>query len=737
MNHMIIVSAFLEFVKEDMAETIYKIITKLEGSQSANVDLNKLAVAAGATGAALGVMSKAALDAANDLDTSFNALGTLLEDPEREIKEFDAALSELSDELKNTVSINKLAAESYDVVSAGFTDAADAAEVLKASQKLALVGQGDLKNAADGLTTTLNAMSGTLGENATVQEKSTRVASVFAETIRLGKTNIDALGPAIAQVAPLANNLDISIETLGASFATLTANGTKTAQSATQLRALFQALTVQSEQSKKVSAELGLTFNEQSIRADGLSQTLKNIANATNGNTDALARLLGSSEAVNGFITLSKNNFESLDAAITATGDSAVQSGEKLNGAYDRLADSRVVRAEAALNKLNDTMIKIGQGVAIAIEPAINALSFLIDTFDALPEPLQVAVGVIAALTAGALSLGAALVAVSVAINQVTAAGLLTFLKTAVASMLTATVTAKGVAASMLALKVAILPVIASVAALTVGILAVNKAWSNYNDLVKTTAKRSEQLKTESLVNDLEKLNDRLNKTGKAIPDKEFDIYVKEAKAAANETNQLGKFVEVLERKQAAAKKGIDDTTKANIANAESELQKAQALQNVTVETERASAAIREKTEAELRALEVQIANGQAAANDTVANITNTATVTNNAEAPIANGDSIATQIETLNTLTEGIKGSTENIAQNVFTSIENQGRIVVATEGILNESRNQTAKLSDLQSGLQDLRNIVVQGNNNTVRAINRLPRAIAASIPRPSNID
>ena len=66
-------------------------------------------------------------------------------------------LKEVSKELKGNASVAELAAAAYDVASAGFTDAADAAKVLKAASLGATGGFSDINTVGDAATSVLNA----------------------------------------------------------------------------------------------------------------------------------------------------------------------------------------------------------------------------------------------------------------------------------------------------------------------------------------------------------------------------------------------------------------------------------------------------------------------------------------------------------------------------------------------------------------------------------------------------
>ena len=66
-------------------------------------------------------------------------------------------LLELSVNLEGAYSQTELLAASYDVASAGFTEAADAATILEASAKGAVGGMSDLGTVSDAVTSVINA----------------------------------------------------------------------------------------------------------------------------------------------------------------------------------------------------------------------------------------------------------------------------------------------------------------------------------------------------------------------------------------------------------------------------------------------------------------------------------------------------------------------------------------------------------------------------------------------------
>ena len=71
-------------------------------------------------------------------------------------------------------------------------------------------------------------------------EEAGTVSDQLFTTVRLGKTTFGELGASIAQVAPIAAAYGISIDQVLGAVASLTKQGTPTAQAMTQIRAAIQ-----------------------------------------------------------------------------------------------------------------------------------------------------------------------------------------------------------------------------------------------------------------------------------------------------------------------------------------------------------------------------------------------------------------------------------------------------------------------------------------------------------------
>ena len=199
-------------------------------------------------------------------------------------------LLSLSVNLEGAYSQTELLAASYDVASAGFTNAADAAEVLEASAKGAVGGMSDLGTVSDAVTSVLNAF----GKDA---KESTKIVDGFIQTQNDGKIIVAQYARQIGRIAPTASAAGISIDELNAAIATITAQGVPVEQTFTGLNQAIVSILKPTGEAEKIAKKLGISFNAAALESKGFEGILAEIA-ASGATTDQLAKLFGSVEAM-------------------------------------------------------------------------------------------------------------------------------------------------------------------------------------------------------------------------------------------------------------------------------------------------------------------------------------------------------------------------------------------------------------------------------------------------------
>ena len=254
--------------------------------------------------------------------------------------DLEGKLRSLSTELNNNISTVDLLKASYDVASSGFANAADATDVLRAAALGATGGFSDINTVADATTSVLNAY-GLAASNAT------KLVDGFIQTQNDGKIIIGQYAQEIGRVAPVAAAAGVSIEELNAAVSVATAQGVPVGSTFAGLRQAITSILKPTSEAAELAGSLGLSFNAQALKAQGLGQFLENVAQKTGGAADALTKLFGSVEAVaavqpllNDELVKFNNNLDSQTSKSGQAADAANKASNTLSGSVKRLQNS-------------------------------------------------------------------------------------------------------------------------------------------------------------------------------------------------------------------------------------------------------------------------------------------------------------------------------------------------------------------------------------------------------------
>jgi TP901 family phage tail tape measure protein len=184
----------------------------------------------------------------------------------REVKALAGEFGLASDELVNGL---------YNALSAGVPKG-NVIEFLRTAAKAAVADGSDISTSVDGITTVLNAFKLESGEAG-------KVADVMFKTVAKGKTNFAELSANIANVAPLAAASGVAFEEVFAAVATLTKQGTPTAQAMTQIRAALLSVNEQLGDGWSETMTLQEAFGALSDKAGGSSTELKKLMGRVEG----------------------------------------------------------------------------------------------------------------------------------------------------------------------------------------------------------------------------------------------------------------------------------------------------------------------------------------------------------------------------------------------------------------------------------------------------------------------
>lgn len=212
----------------------------------------------------------------------------------------------LSNELNGQASAVELTAAAYDVASAGFANVADQSKILEASTKGAVGGMSDLNTVGNAVTSVLNSYGMSASQAALLVDQ-------FIQTQNDGKIILAEYAHQIGTLAPTASAAGVGIDELNAAIGTITAQGVPVESTFTGLNQALVAILKPTEEAKALSKDLGIEFNETSLRTKGFGGLLKEVAKATGGSTTAITQLFGSVDALKVILPLINDDLVSFD----------------------------------------------------------------------------------------------------------------------------------------------------------------------------------------------------------------------------------------------------------------------------------------------------------------------------------------------------------------------------------------------------------------------------------------
>lgn len=179
-------------------------------------------------------------------------------------------------------------------------------------------------------------------------------------------TTVAELGSVLAQVTPTAAAMNVSFEQVGASLASMTAQGTPTAQATTMLNTMFAELgkqgTIASKNLEKAAQGTeyaGKSFSELMKEGVPLNKVLDVMQQYADKNNLSMIDMFGSIEAGKSALALSGKNSEQFTSNLAAM---ATQS-DVVGDAYEKVTNTLQENTKKILNSVKNVGISIYQDV--------------------------------------------------------------------------------------------------------------------------------------------------------------------------------------------------------------------------------------------------------------------------------------------------------------------------------------------------------------------------------------
>ena len=286
----------------------------------------------------------------------------------------------VSNETKGLVSQTQLLEASYDVASAGFNDAASAANILKAATLGAVGGLSDLNTVADATTSVLNAYG-------LSSDKASKIVDGFIQTQNDGKIVVAQYAQQIGRVAPIAAAAGVGIEDLNAAISAVTATGVPVESTFAGLRQAIASVIKPTDEARKTSELLGLEFSSAAIKTKGFGGFLADVIEKTGGSEVALTKLFGSVEAVATIMPLANDGLEKFNTSLENQKDSAgaaEKATKDLGGTVTAQVSSIINNIGNVARSLDTVLGPAIKNIVTGVNDIISAASTAISKFQDL-----------------------------------------------------------------------------------------------------------------------------------------------------------------------------------------------------------------------------------------------------------------------------------------------------------------------------------------------------------------
>lgn len=242
---------------------------------------------------------------------------------------------------------SEIAGGMYNALSAGI-DRANLEGFMTQAAKVAVADGSDISTAVDGITTVLNAFKVEAAETESVTDD-------LFQTVAQGKTTFGELSAQLATVAPVAAASNIPLKQILAHIATLTAQGTPTAQATTQIRQSIIGL------NKALGDGWSATMSYQ--------EALKAVWKQSGESQTALLKLVGSTEAVQAVLGGVGINAEMAAQKLDAMSNSAGAA----QAAFEKVDQFR--HWPTLLETARGTLSKFGEDVDQRLAPYVDRVT--------------------------------------------------------------------------------------------------------------------------------------------------------------------------------------------------------------------------------------------------------------------------------------------------------------------------------------------------------------------------
>ncbi len=302
-----------------------------------------------------------------DFEDALAKVSTIADTTEVSMEDLGASITNLSDE--TGIAASDIAENVYNAISAG-QSTGDAVAFVENATKLAKAGFTESADALDVLTTIMNAY----GMEA---EDVSKVSDVLIQTQNLGKTTVDELSSSMGKIIPTANASNVSLEQVASGYAIMTANGIATAETTTYMNSMLNELSTTGSTSADVlKNKTGKSFSELMDEGYSLADVLEIVNEGAEEQSLQFSDMFSSSEAAKAGLVLLGDGADSFNDTLAEMQNSSGSTDtafEKMQTTSNELG--------IMWNQIKNTLIDLGDSIMNVLLPIIESAKSSIESF--------------------------------------------------------------------------------------------------------------------------------------------------------------------------------------------------------------------------------------------------------------------------------------------------------------------------------------------------------------------
>lgn len=263
----------------------------------------------------------------------------------------------------------ELADALFFVTSAGLRGA-EAMEVLEMSAQASASGLGETKVIADLVTSAMNAYG-------TENLSAGKATDILVAAVREGKAEASELAATMGSVLPIAAEMGVTFDQVGAAQAAMTRTGTDASTAATQLKNIMVGLMKPSKQAEEALNAMGTSSSElrSKLRDEGLPAALMNIRELTHDyGEEMMATVFPNVRALMGVLDLMGSNMEENMGIFERMTDTTGSLGDAMGAA----SETAEFKMQQTLAQLKSTAIEFFGTLKEAAIPVMEQLTVLL-----------------------------------------------------------------------------------------------------------------------------------------------------------------------------------------------------------------------------------------------------------------------------------------------------------------------------------------------------------------------